>query len=240
MGPGSGAQALGRGEVPLAGAAGPAHHRRGLPGAGVRPRQDPARKAAQHHPPRCSPHNVLLSEHGEVKLTDFGIATASERLEHTATGLIKGEVGFMSPEQASGQPLGPPSESLLPRGHAVPDGDRRPSLRLRDRAGDAAPHQGVALCPAPGDSAPRSPTRWPTNQAVAPEEPRAALRDRRSRCWKRWRRWERGLEPAGATELRRWLGELSNRDHDVPVATKLPRRRWKWGMTTSSPRAGWC
>src|SRR5687767_5106636 len=51
-----------------------------------------------------SPHNVLLSWDGAVKLSDFGIAVfATRREEKTATGVVKGKLGYMAPEQAAGQ-----------------------------------------------------------------------------------------------------------------------------------------
>jgi len=52
-----------------------------------------------------SPHNVLLSWEGAVKVSDFGIAKARAASEATASQLIKGKPAYMSPEQANGQPL---------------------------------------------------------------------------------------------------------------------------------------
>jgi serine/threonine protein kinase len=50
-----------------------------------------------------SPPNVLVSFNGEVKLTDFGLASSTLKLEKTAAGIIYGKVSYMSPEQARGE-----------------------------------------------------------------------------------------------------------------------------------------
>ncbi len=52
-----------------------------------------------------SPHNVMLSFDGDVKLTDFGIAKAASRLTTTRAGTVKGKCAYMSPEQARGKML---------------------------------------------------------------------------------------------------------------------------------------
>ncbi len=52
-----------------------------------------------------SPPNVLVSYQGELKLTDFGLAASTLKLEKTAPGIIYGKVSYMSPEQAAGEIL---------------------------------------------------------------------------------------------------------------------------------------
>ena len=52
-----------------------------------------------------SPHNVLLTYSGRVKLVDFGIAKTTVQISRTRTGILKGKVAYMSPEQALGEAL---------------------------------------------------------------------------------------------------------------------------------------
>jgi serine/threonine protein kinase len=50
-----------------------------------------------------SPQNIMLSYEGSVKIVDFGIAKAKDRVDETRSGVIKGKFGYMSPEQANAE-----------------------------------------------------------------------------------------------------------------------------------------
>ena len=52
-----------------------------------------------------SPHNVFVTYSGEVKLVDFGIAKAADVKADTNTGVLKGKVRYMAPEQARGEAI---------------------------------------------------------------------------------------------------------------------------------------
>jgi serine/threonine protein kinase len=52
-----------------------------------------------------TPHNVLVSSNGEVKLGDFGIALARDRTRWTRPLYVKGKLGYMAPEQILGAEL---------------------------------------------------------------------------------------------------------------------------------------
>jgi len=54
-----------------------------------------------------APPNVLLSWHGEVKLTDFGLARSTLKNERTAPGIVYGRVAYLAPEQARGEQADP-------------------------------------------------------------------------------------------------------------------------------------
>jgi len=46
-----------------------------------------------------TPHNLIISELGHIKVLDFGVAKADSNQEKTQTGMLKGKLPYMSPEQ---------------------------------------------------------------------------------------------------------------------------------------------
>jgi eukaryotic-like serine/threonine-protein kinase len=56
------------------------------------------------------PQNVLLTERDDAKVADFGIARAGSSVTISKTGSVMGTAGYMSPEQALGEPATPRSD----------------------------------------------------------------------------------------------------------------------------------
>jgi serine/threonine protein kinase len=50
-----------------------------------------------------SPQNVMIDARGAVHILDFGIARAAGKSTHTATGVVKGKLAYMAPEQLDGK-----------------------------------------------------------------------------------------------------------------------------------------
>ena len=57
------------------------------------------------------PGNLLITPDGRVKITDFGIARIADQVPLTATGQVMGTVQYLSPEQASGHPASPATDT---------------------------------------------------------------------------------------------------------------------------------
>lgn len=61
------------------------------------------------------PANILLTRYAadaplRAKLADFGIARMLDGAQLTATNMVPGTAAYLSPEQASGEPVGPPAD----------------------------------------------------------------------------------------------------------------------------------
>ena len=97
------------------------------------------------------PGNVLLAADGP-HVIDFGISRAFEGTQLTSAGMVVGTPGYMSPEQAEGQPGGPAERRLLARLRARLRGDRQRAVRRRQRRLHPLPggHRGAGPGRPPG------------------------------------------------------------------------------------------
>jgi serine/threonine-protein kinase len=166
-----------------------------------------------------SPHNVMMSAEGEVKLTDFGIAKAQNKTEKSLGNLIKGKVAFMSPEQAAGGELDGRSDLFSV-------GTMLYTMITRRHPFDAPTDYETLMLVKNGDFLPPETARPGLN----PELYRVMRKAMGKTADVRYQKAEEMLvdveqvmrvafRPVGQTELQRWLADLSTKD-GVPTLTR--------------------
>jgi serine/threonine-protein kinase len=163
-----------------------------------------------------TPQNVLISQQGEVKLADFGIAKAVDKSEKSATGVIKGKFAYMSPEQSQARPLDARSDLfsvgtvlyLLTTGRKPFDGPTDLDVLMQVRR--ARPEKPSTLV-----------------RDLNPDVERFINRALRADPARRWQSAEQMADridailvklghPSGPAPLKRWLETLTARDGAKP------------------------
>lgn len=167
-----------------------------------------------------SPHNVLVSWEGEVKLTDFGIARAASGAGLTLPGTLEGKLAYVAPEQARGEPADARAD-LFALGVVL--WELLTGTRLFARESEAATLELLLRGPIPSP-----PSAW--NEGIPPALDALVLR-----CLER----DPGQRTASArelaAELRAVLLEVSRSPQDWELRS-LMRRLWPEGLREPTPR----
>ena len=188
-----------------------------------------------------TPQNLLVGLDGKSLLTDFGVAKAVTRLGHTATGIVKGKIAYMSPEHARGRPLDRRADVFsaaviaweLVADRRLHDTDTDVSLLLRVASEQAPPLSALVPDVPPG-----------LEEAVA----RALKLDKEARCPSAWefaRQLEEAAGSAGmlasheevAGEIRRVLGSKLER-RQLREAEGLALRARRAALADATESAG--
>jgi serine/threonine protein kinase len=121
-----------------------------------------------------TPQNVLISQFGYVKLTDFGLARATDRARITREHIVKGKVSYLAPELTEGGDPSPQSD-LFGLGVLLWESLMGRKLFHGDGPVDVVRAIQAAVIPSVCAERPKSrapsttcwPMRWPARRATA-------------------------------------------------------------------------
>jgi serine/threonine protein kinase len=176
-----------------------------------------------------SPHNVLISDQGEVKIIDFGVAKAMTKRDRTGAGIVKGKIAFMSPEQALGQQIDSRADLyavgillyLLSTGRRPFDGPTDMEVLVRVQSGQFTPPEQM------NPQLSRSLAYVIGKAMNVDRDQRYQTADELLVDIESIMRSEFGS--AGQTALKLWLAALTKRDGQQPVSREQPPRFSKPG-----------
>lgn len=123
-----------------------------------------------------TPHNVFIGYKGAIKVLDFGIATASDRIAQTEAGQFKGKLEYASPEQCKGAVLDGRSD-VFALGAIL--WELTTGKRLFKRASPLEMHRAICELPIPPPSAVAGDVPYP--EELAAITMKALARKRRER-----------------------------------------------------------
>ncbi len=167
-----------------------------------------------------SPDNILLTELGQAKLLDFGIARATTNEQKTAAGVLKGKMSYFSPEQLDGANVSPQSDQFS-LGVVLWELVCRARLFMRDD--DLETLKAVKKCwvPAANRLTPETPIQ--VVKAIAQCTAKSP-RYRHANCAQVAKILDQSLEQLGGRlerdDLKRWLDTLPPSGRPLPMLTE--------------------
>ncbi|HEX6241755.1 MAG TPA: serine/threonine-protein kinase, partial [Polyangiales bacterium] len=152
-----------------------------------------------------SPQNIFVAYDGTVRVLDFGIARAADRITSTRDGTLKGRLAYMSPEQMSGLPVGA-SADIWAMGVVLREALE--GKRLFRRTTDAETMLAVTHEPLPGWSLTAPAALRAIAERALSREPLERFASAHEMATELWRFAQSARTPVGSSELSAWMALL--------------------------------